>query len=501
MANRASIDKEVKKRRIQKSNKKITDRKNINQLHHMELAIQEARRSRDENEDAPKVGAVAVGKQGEFINKAYHGQLDPGDHAEFTLLHKLIKGKTILEGSTLYTTLEPCVDAARSEHKRACVDWIIQKGVRKVVIGMLDPNPTICGRGSWRLIEKGVDIEFFPANLLKELLKINRRFIKSHRGGENNSFEFAHLLMRHRNRRISSFTEFGFQDELSLQDCPRFRDGWAAAEVMVELNNRPFRIPAHYSRSFKTYFRENYEKKRFGNDGKKFMLTKNPTAFSDGTSLKLHVMPTSYSVAQYYMDSVATVESACSPLIEDVVRGTLQANFAHSLSLHMIIVTSDRKLLLTKRSKKLSWHAGCWQVSLAEQIKEGDFDDGPDRVLLRWCRRLLEEEAGLGEEACTDDNLRILSIFLESDILNISICTHAEIRLDSKTLSKVLKSLPRTDYEFSDIAFLDLNRTELLSEAFRPARQYHPAAGYNLLWCFRKNYGTPTDSEILSLGL
>src|SRR5262245_49530720 len=74
---------------------------------YMRLAIDEAAKCKGEDERAhPRVGAVVV-KDGQLLAGAHRGELDPGDHAEFTALEKKLSDQQIA-GATVYTTLEPC---------------------------------------------------------------------------------------------------------------------------------------------------------------------------------------------------------------------------------------------------------------------------------------------------------------------------------------------------------------------------------------------------------
>ncbi|MBL4847484.1 MAG: hypothetical protein JKY65_18355 [Planctomycetes bacterium] len=113
------------------------------------LALLQARECRSEDRKGgipPRVGAVIVSPDGATIEMAYRGEpcgdSGPGDHAEFILLQKKLGGERGLVGHTLYTTLEPCVKRGKTKDgkpKVPCVDWLIQAGVGRVVIGMLDP--------------------------------------------------------------------------------------------------------------------------------------------------------------------------------------------------------------------------------------------------------------------------------------------------------------------------------------------------------------------------
>lgn len=145
------------------------------ELEHMRLAIREARRSRPEDDRPhPRVGVVVV-REGEALASACRGDRAPGEHAEYGALEGKLASER-LAGCTVYTTLEPCT--TRNHPKVPCADRLIQRRVARVVIGALDPDQRITGKGVLRLRRAGIAVDLFPPDLMAEVEEINRDFIR-----------------------------------------------------------------------------------------------------------------------------------------------------------------------------------------------------------------------------------------------------------------------------------------------------------------------------------
>lgn len=134
----------------------------------MNLAIELAKKGIGKVNPNPLVGAVIV-KDGKIIGQGYHKRYGDG-HAEVNAFKSINEDAT---GATMYVTLEPCAHYGKTP---PCVDRIIENKISKVVIGMLDPNPLVSGKGIEKLKNAGIEVEV--GILEEECKKINEVFIK-----------------------------------------------------------------------------------------------------------------------------------------------------------------------------------------------------------------------------------------------------------------------------------------------------------------------------------
>jgi pyrimidine deaminase RibD-like protein len=141
----------------------------------MRKAIEQARRSKKEDKGIhPMVGAVIADSKGKVLQTAHRGE-EKASHAEFLCLQKAEAASQQLKDCMLFVTLEPCT--ARGPGKKACATRIIESGLGKVYIGMLDPNPAICGRGETRL-RYHTEVERFPSELEEVIRDMNKEFVE-----------------------------------------------------------------------------------------------------------------------------------------------------------------------------------------------------------------------------------------------------------------------------------------------------------------------------------
>jgi diaminohydroxyphosphoribosylaminopyrimidine deaminase/5-amino-6-(5-phosphoribosylamino)uracil reductase len=136
---------------------------------YMHMALKLAAKARGRTSPNPMVGAVVV-KDGRVISHGYHRKAGE-PHAEAIALRKADRAA---KGATLYVTLEPC--SHTNKRTPPCSPLVIQSGVKRVVIAMIDPNPKVSGGGIKAIRKAGIEV--VTGVLQNEAKKLNEAFIK-----------------------------------------------------------------------------------------------------------------------------------------------------------------------------------------------------------------------------------------------------------------------------------------------------------------------------------
>lgn len=128
----------------------MSDLKNYEKL--MRKCITLAQKGAGKTSPNPMVGCVVLDKNNKIISTGYHHKYGE-NHAERDALLKLYNGEE--RNGTLVVNLEPC-----SHHGKTppCADLIIERGLKKVVIGCVDNNPKVGGKGIKKLQDAGIEV-------------------------------------------------------------------------------------------------------------------------------------------------------------------------------------------------------------------------------------------------------------------------------------------------------------------------------------------------------
>jgi diaminohydroxyphosphoribosylaminopyrimidine deaminase/5-amino-6-(5-phosphoribosylamino)uracil reductase len=134
----------------------------------MKRALRLAEKGRGRTSPNPMVGAILV-KDGKVVGEGYHAKTGEA-HAEIIALQQ---AREEARGAILYLNLEPCTHYGKTP---PCAPQVIEAGVKRVVIGMEDPNPLVKGKGIEILRKAGLDVAV--GILEKECRRVNEAFCK-----------------------------------------------------------------------------------------------------------------------------------------------------------------------------------------------------------------------------------------------------------------------------------------------------------------------------------
>ena len=141
---------------------------------YMRRCLQLAANGRHGARPNPVVGAVIVA-DGRIIGEGFHVRCGEG-HAEVNAFAAVRpEDETLLHAATVYVSLEPCSHYGKTP---PCADLIVSKGVRRVVVGCVDPFAEVRGRGIQKLRAAGISVTV--GVLEEECRRINRKFFTFH---------------------------------------------------------------------------------------------------------------------------------------------------------------------------------------------------------------------------------------------------------------------------------------------------------------------------------
>ena len=120
----------------------------------MRRALALARRATGDTVPNPLVGAVLV-RDGRIVGEGWHRRAGQ-PHAEVEAIRDATARGELVQGATLYVTLEPCCTHGRTP---PCTEAIVGAGIRRVVVAATDPNPAHAGRGLDVLRQAGVVVD------------------------------------------------------------------------------------------------------------------------------------------------------------------------------------------------------------------------------------------------------------------------------------------------------------------------------------------------------
>lgn len=306
---------------------------------YMQRCIQLAENGLGRTYPNPMVGSVIV-HQDRIIGEGWHRKAGEA-HAEVNAVNS-VPDKELLQEATIYVSLEPCSHFGKTP---PCSDLIIASGIKKVVIGTVDPFAKVAGRGIRKLMDAGCEV---VVGVLEEQCKtLNKRFFT--------------LLLRNRPYIILKWAES--------------RDGFIAPASNNE--RRPVWISNQYSRQLVHKWRAEEQA----------ILVGTNTAVADNPKLNTRLWKGGDPV-RVVLDRDLRIPGN-SALLEDNIRT-------------LFLCGKDRLAKAsTGKNSKLSYEGIDFGEGLAQQICEVLAKNGLQSVIVEGGRQTLQTfiDAGLWDQA------------------------------------------------------------------------------------------------------
>ena len=137
---------------------------------YMREAIWQAKKGWGRTNPNPLVGCVIV-KDDKILARGYHDRIG-GAHAEINAIDNLKNVEDAID-ATLYVNLEPCAHYGKTP---PCANRLCELGLKEVVVGMMDPNDKVCGKGINILRDAGINV--VTGVLEDECRRLNEIFVK-----------------------------------------------------------------------------------------------------------------------------------------------------------------------------------------------------------------------------------------------------------------------------------------------------------------------------------
>ena len=271
--------------------------------------------------------------------------------------------------------------------------------------------------------------------------------------------------------------------QIMLQTPPDLRGGWKADEVELALSRSVFKLDTHHTAAYRKFVKvqNSLDPQRIASRSPKYGIARNPSSFSDNPALRLEIHETEYANIVFFKDIVARDPAQLTKFAQAAVTDN-HIKFPNNLALHAVVATRDGKLLLTRRSPKVEYFPKSWSCSIEEQLAARDLEPDDGGAMSRWVVRMLVEELGFQRstlEQWYDEDARILGVILEAAVPNCGLIGLVHLHCDSETLTQILRTHPRTDYEFDEFDFVEWSG--IAGELIHPTRNYHPTSGIRML--------------------
>jgi len=325
----------------------------------------------------------------------------------------------------------------------------------------------------------------------------------------NKDVQFIDIAKHHVDPILHQYLTEGFCWGLNISviSCPNNSDWWVTSDFRYEklntydllelyehdsdLNKKD--VVALYNEYLQNEFRQ-----KFIVDKKRYMLVNRYFSTKDNSGIIFELKETSWSVFRFFADKILTDERREKYIANYFASSKII--FPNSLCLHLVVLTENNKILITKINKSSESDVrDSWAVSIGEQIDEKDMEDMEGDIAAKWVTRAFSEELDITIEDghYKQEDIRFMSINLEANVLNFAVCCVVRLRINDSDLTKILRDFSSNrDSEVKTFGFMNID--EVPREMVFPSRNYHPSSHIRMAYAYMYARGSKKLKEELN---
>ncbi len=287
---------------------------------------------------------------------------------------------------------------------------------------------------------------------------------------------------------------------ISISEAHDLQNAWLVSDLSVDVQERDYELSTANTELYKTFVRESDPQLGLvNNDGVKYAIV---DYSADEKKLNLVARKTRYSVVQFTWDQLKSEPETRATMLKQIYSASHTSPriaFPSIMVLHVILLTADDRFVITQR-KGAVIHSGTWQITMSEQVDEGDFEH--PRPVENALRRGLKEELRLDAQSHYKMlSCRILSLFLEAHLPNIALCAVTKLDIDYQELVRVAQGSANDGEKTANTSNVPLLPEEIRAlDYVKPdgllaeikgesGRKYHPDTGYMLRMAYNWYFG------------
>lgn len=289
--------------------------------------------------------------------------------------------------------------------------------------------------------------------------------------------------------------------------------GWKPEDIVIDqviatkfsFSDSKSEMNEGYQEYCKTADYENIVSK--GNNSPRWMLANAQPNFSKtDKKIFLTLRETDWSLTSYVWNYFRNNMDKLQEAVKDAYGGN-GALYPNSLCMHLVIVTDDNKVILTKiANTKRNDYPTKWAATIGEQLEQEDFTDGSNinkQFIRKWIQRAFSEEFGIEEQEyhtiVDDGSIAVLSINMEADIYNFSLMTVVQLHQKYDNFQEYLRKTIVKDKEFIFMEGLPIKKIPQLMAQYKTLEEmnevFHPSTFLRLFMCYIHYYGVNHFAE------